>query len=265
MSTETVNDFPYHSGKLAGMNMLRQIREARGLTQKELAERLHTTDVSVSRYEKEDSRLNLPLLRKISEVLDCSIGELIGERPLSDTKIATLDIPGVQKGAANLKIRADRSAHPVHPASPVPEIDVRAGMGAGGEALLEFRPDGNGGLMEMDAVTALWELPPDYLHRELRVRPGAARIIEVQGDSMEPLLQSGDRVMVNLLDRAPSPPGVFAVWDGIGVVVKRLEFIPNSDPPCIVISSDNQKHRTYERTADEVNIIGRVVWFARRM
>lgn len=175
------------------------------------------------------------------------------------------DIPGVQKGAAGLKHKNGRP--PCAPSEPakVPEIDVRAGMGGGGEALLDYRPDGNGGLMEMDAVTALWELPPDYLNRELRVRPGAARIIEVQGDSMEPLLVTGDRVMVNLLDRAPSPPGIFAIWDGFGVVVKRLEFIPNSDPPCIVISSDNPKHGRYERTADEVNIIGRVVWFARRM
>lgn len=171
-------------------------------------------------------------------------------------------LPGVQKGANNLKSkpRSQRSSD-----STVPEIDVRAGMGGGGESMLAYKPDSNGDAWPEDAVTGLWNLPPSYLQQELRLRPHAARIIEVQGDSMEPLLLSGDRVMVNLLDRAPSPPGVFAVWDGIGVVVKRLEFIPNSDPPCIVISSDNPKHGRYERTADEVNIIGRVVWFARRM
>lgn len=174
--------------------------------------------------------------------------------------------PGVQKGALGLKARAKNPSQDHHSTSPVPEIDVRAGMGsAGGESLLVYKEDGNGGMVETDAIAAMWELPPDYLHRELRVRKGAARIIEVQGDSMEPTLLTGDRVMVHLQDRIPSPPGIFAVWDGFGVVVKRLEIIPNSDPPCIVLASDNQKHRTYERAADEVNVIGRVVWFARRM
>lgn len=82
---------------------------------------------------------------------------------------------------------------------------------------------------------------------------------------MMPTLHSGDRVMVDNGDRIPSPGGVFAVWDGFGVVTKRLEVVPNSDPPTLRISSDNPLHREYERTADEVNIIGRVVWFARRL
>ncbi|MCG5241893.1 XRE family transcriptional regulator [Azospirillum doebereinerae] len=147
----------------------------------------------------------------------------------------------------------------------IPEIDVRAGLGAGGEALLDDQPDGDGGSSESDRITGLWELPPDYLRQELRIAKGAARIVAVQGDSMEPTLLTGDRVMIHLPDRFPSPPGVFALWDGFGVVVKRLEFVPNSDPPRITISSDNPRHGRYERTAGEVNIIGRVVWFARRM
>jgi len=176
----------------------------------------------------------------------------------------------------------DRRKHP--PASPSPsrpenirrmgrnapmdsiaEIDVYGGMGGGGEALVGWQPDGNGGRTDADAVKALWELPPDYLRNELHVGGHAARIIQVKGDSMEPLLMSGDRVMVNLADRSPSPPGVFALWDGLGVVVKRVELIMGSDPPCLLISSDNPKHRAYERTIDEVQIIGRVIWFARRL
>lgn len=147
----------------------------------------------------------------------------------------------------------------------IPEIDVRAGMGAGGEALLDHQPNGDGGYSETEKITGLWEFPPDYLRQELRIGNGAARIIPVQGDSMEPTLLTGDRVMVHLEDRFPSPPGVFALWDGFGVVVKRLEFVPNSDPPRITISSDNPRHGRYERTAEEVNIIGRVVWFSRRL
>ncbi|WP_353861257.1 helix-turn-helix domain-containing protein [Azospirillum formosense] len=236
-----------------------QARKDAGLTQSQLADAVGVGQSTVGMWERGKNEPTIEMIQKIANTTKTDAGWL------AFGKIDPLSVRGVQKGIAGLKSqeRAPVQAHPGP--NTVPEIDVRAGMGGGGESMLAYKPDSNGDAWPEDAVTGLWNLPPSYLQQELRLRPHAARIIEVQGDSMEPLLFSGDRVMVNLLDRAPSPPGVFAVWDGIGVVVKRLEFIPNSDPPCIVISSDNPKHRTYERTADEVNIIGRVVWFARRM
>lgn len=83
---------------------------------------------------------------------------------------------------------------------------------------------------------------------------------------MEPTLEAGDRVMVDLSDRRPSPDGLFALWDGIGVVVKRLEHIPYSDPTRFRIISDNtERHNSYERNGDEINVIGRVIWLARKI
>jgi len=78
------------------MNNLRAIREMRGLTQKELADRINTTDVSVSRYESQDSRLNLPLLRQLANVLNVSVGQIVGERPLP-SEVEKVRIPTGQK------------------------------------------------------------------------------------------------------------------------------------------------------------------------
>lgn len=156
---------------------------------------------------------------------------------------------------------------PQPPAAPmvtdsVPEIDVRAGLGGGGEALLRYDPETE---YQQDAVAGNWMMPPEYLRNEVGVPLRAARIISVVGDSMSPTLESGDRVMVNTADKIPSPPGLFAIWDGFGVVVKRLEVVPNSDPTTVRLISDNVRHTTYERTAEEVSIVGRVVWLARRL
>ena len=151
------------------------------------------------------------------------------------------------------------------PTKAISEIDVRAGMGGGGEVAVTYIPDGNGGMIEADDTCGSWALPEDYLRSELRIKAEAARIIEVQGDSMEPILHAGDRVMINTADKRPTPPGVFALWDGFGVVVKRIEHIPNSEPPTIKIKSDNPNHDEYERMLDEINIIGRLVWYARRL
>jgi phage repressor protein C with HTH and peptisase S24 domain len=47
----------------------------------------------------------------------------------------------------------------------------------------------------------------------------------------------------------------------MGLVAKRLEVIPMSEPPKVRIISDNHQYSAYEGTADEVHIIGRVRWY----
>ena len=50
-----------------------------------------------------------------------------------------------------------------------------------------------------------------------------------------------------------------------GLLAKRLEHIPNSDPPRVRIISDNRFYVPYECTSEEINIIGRIRWFAREI
>ncbi|WP_256447779.1 S24 family peptidase [Paracoccus marinaquae] len=95
--------------------------------------------------------------------------------------------------------------------------------------------------------------------------PSQLRIMHVEGDSMAPTLLSGDAVLVDMTRRAPNPPGIFVLDDGMGLVAKRLEHIPNSDPPAVRVISDNKHYPEYERTADEIHIVGRIRWFAREI
>ena len=78
-------------------------------------------------------------------------------------------------------------------------------------------------------------------------------------------LIGGDVVLVDLARRSPTPPGIFILYDGMGLVAKRLEHVPNNDPPKVRVISDNTFYSPYERTADEIHIIGRVRWFAREL
>lgn len=146
----------------------------------------------------------------------------------------------------------------------VAEVDASVGAGMGAPETLEVGWEGAYGV-SAPSVRSVWTLPTDYLRFELRVPKLAVRLVEVIGDSMQPTLYPGDRIMVNTADRRPSPPGIFALWDGLGLVVKRVEHIPNTDPLIYRISSDNPHHATYERTEEEVNIVGRVVWYGRRI
>jgi phage repressor protein C with HTH and peptisase S24 domain len=94
------------------------------------------------------------------------------------------------------------------------------------------------------------------------VRPEDLHIVTIDGDAMEPLLSTGDRIMVDTNQRVPVPPGIFVIWDGMG---QRVEHVPNSEPPTISIRSVNPEYPNYERQAEEVNIVGRVVWAAKRL
>ncbi len=227
-------------------NRLYPLRKARGLTMEALAQRANTTASQINKLEKGDRRLTDQWMHRLAAALGCSADDLLVE-------------PGAPI-AAPAPAPAARAAM-----ASVLEVDVRAGAGGGGLARAGVTPDGQGGTVAVDEAKANWGLPEEYVRAELHVRPSGAYIIEVRGDSMSPTLLAGDRVMVDTGDRAPSPPGVFAIWDGVGVVAKRIEIVPNSDPPVLRIKSDNIHHDGYERTTDEVNVIGRIIWVARRI
>lgn len=141
----------------------------------------------------------------------------------------------------------------------LPEIDVRGGAGGGGMVATSYATDENGNNVEIENVVATWSVPPAYLRGELRVDPNAINIIEVLGDSMTPSLNSGDRVFIDTRHTAPSPPGIYALHDGIGVIIKRIQLVPGTDPQRVLVISDNTSHRETELTLEEAHIIGRVV------
>jgi phage repressor protein C with HTH and peptisase S24 domain len=160
--------------------------------------------------------------------------------------------PQVRPTRRARRVASDSDSGPFDEFSKIPEIDVRASAGPG--ALLE-------GFEETKDV---WYFPDAMIRHEFRTRAGDLRIITIDGDSMEPVLSSGDRIMVDTSQRVPVPPGIFVIWDGMGIVAKRIEHILSSDPAKLRIMSINPDYETYERDAEEVHVIGRVVWSARR-
>ena len=80
--------------------------------------------------------------------------------------------------------------------------------------------------------------------------------ITVEGDSMEPLLRDGDEILV---DRSPRAfrDGVHVVRLGDTVLVKR---VASAGQGRLALLSQNLAYPPVEVAADEVEIIGRVVW-----
>lgn len=124
---------------------------------------------------------------------------------------------------------------------------------------------GGGFVIDEENVKGVWRFSRSYLVDELRLNPRTLGVVEVQGDSMYPTLWAGDRVIVDHDDRNPALPGIYAIFDSNATVVKRLERVPMSDPPSVTLISDNKNHNQYTVPMDLVNVVGRVVWYARRL
>lgn len=133
----------------------------------------------------------------------------------------------------------------------IPQYEFRAGMGGGGIIANELETD-------------YLALPRSYVE-QMQLISADLITIEVEGDSMSPTLESGDRIMINRNDKNPASGGVFAIHDSDALVVKRVERIPATEPAMLKLISDNPNHGTYEVPASETNILGRVVWYGRKL
>ncbi len=222
----------------AAAKQLKQLRQRAGLSIREVAQALGMEHgSSYQHYEDRFKRPYLPveLVMKLvplfeaggveaGELYDLAGSGAAGGRPL---------MPAAPRGDAARSIRIE-------------ELDVRASAGAGL-------------IGENEKVIAEWQVPSEVVRGYSTAPANEMRIITVMGDSMEPTLQPGQRVLVDTGDRKPSPPGVFVVWDGLGLVIKRVQMVPHSEPPRVKITSDNGKYEPYERTLDEAYIQGRVI------
>ena len=125
-------------------------------------------------------------------------------------------------GADELHTR--RSWHfapPQAPGAPLvgaPEMAVEAAVGGGalnGEHMVEI---------------ARWYLPEAMLRHEGGAEPENVRILRARGDSMEPAVHDGDRLLVDTGRKTPATGEMAVLWDSGGLVVKRVEIVPRSGP-----------------------------------
>ncbi len=150
------------------------------------------------------------------------------------------------------------------PSSGIMEIDVRAGLGAGGSTEgYEVRHDGD----HADPVKPeAWHFPARFMREEVRATENQVIILETDGDSMEPTIGSGERIIVHTGMRQPSPDGIFALRDAFGnIIAKRLQVLRKGDPPRVLVISDNKAHSPEEVGLDEIHIVGRVLWGLKRL
>ena len=135
----------------------------------------------------------------------------------------------------------------------IPEIEVEASAGHG--AL-------NGEHIEEQAR---WFLPEAMIRHEAGGNPGAVRVLRVRGVSMEPELSEGDRLLIDTSRRNPATGEMFVLWDGTGLVVKRVEICTDDRAmPALRLKSANSDYDDYTVRASEAHLVGKVLWTVKK-
>ena len=235
---------------------LKSFRERAGLSIRDMAKESGYGDkwTSYRRYESDYKKDYLPpefVKRIIHALVDR------GEPAITHDEV-WLDLAGVSPGTSGIN-DAIRAAERVEAAQRVSKgelvvrecnVSPQAGAGALGEE--------EGGCSDPHSTTGIWVFPRQYIESYIPNSNGLV-VVRVQGNSMEPSFRAGDRVVVDTNHKILNPDGVYVFWNGIGISMKQLQFIPRSDPPQVRVISVNTTYPTDILPLEDVQICGRVV------
>lgn len=203
--------------------------DALGLKQRDLARAIGIEENKVSKAKAGERLLKAGEVLKAREWL-----ATLEEKRKNGIRLQEPDLPAIDTSLAYVAIDI---------------MPTYAGMGGGGT--------GEG---EIERA-----LVPRYLVESVfRGRPSDFVVIRTRGDSMEPDFRHDDELLVDKRDTNPIQPGPFAVWDAEdeAYVVKNVEKLPGGR---FRIFSSNSKYTPSEISREETHIIGRPVWYGRRL
>ena len=102
------------------------------------------------------------------------------------------------------------------------------------------------------------------LRQETGANPKDLRIVRVRGDTMEPLLSEGDRLVIDTARTHPTTGELCALWDGSGLAVSRVEIVPGTEPAQLRFTTANPNYAPFTCLAEDARIVATVLWMFRR-
>lgn len=248
----------------------KSLRDRAGLSMDDLAQRMgYARASSIQRYESDDYKKEFIAPELVLKMIKAIVG--LGDPPIKAAEVWALARPEIlsSRGAIiesydpDAEEQSEEVAYTREHWRPavdgaLPELDMKLGAGSGTVGDVISLPV-SGGSISGHRVVSEWLIPADYLRNEAKASPDQTFIAEIVGDSMVPTYQPGDRVMIDLSQNTMSTDTVYAISDGYTEPqIKRLQRIPFSDPPQVIIISDNPNLERFTVDLDRLSIIGRV-------
>jgi phage repressor protein C with HTH and peptisase S24 domain/DNA-binding XRE family transcriptional regulator len=221
-------------------------REACGMSRSELVRRSGVSKQQLSRLENGLIRLRLDHLLPFAPHLGYSPEQILLWGRFPGTEGPDTDTQPARSAPKELTEVSSRG---------VPELDGRRNTSEG--AKRNVRRDGRHTEPLKDER---WIFPDAFLRNQLHTSAENLLVIESDGDSMAPTIASGERVIIDLNHRTPSPDGLYAIRDTFGaIIVRRLQVLRSSRPTRVRVIADNSKHPSEETPLNELEIVGRAL------
>lgn len=133
----------------------------------------------------------------------------------------------------------------------IPIFDIRASAGPG-----SFAEDGE---------PIGWQpYRAQELARLSHAETSQLAVIRVSGDSMEPMLNNADQVLVDRTVRRVGRDGIYIIDLDGDLLVKRCQV--DLETRHIIVKSDNPAYETMRVTdTSRINVLGRVIWIGRAL
>lgn len=212
-------------------NRIAELRKRQGLSQTDLAQAIGTTLSMLGKLERGERKLDTSWLEKLSAALGVKPSDIIGDGPLPPA-VRTQVIPA-SENAVQLK-----------------QVDLGLSMGDGANLDDWFEE----GTIEFDAglLRTITRSPADRLF-----------VARGEGDSMFPTLINEDMVVIDTLQRQLTLQD--RIWacsvHGAGAI-KRLRAVGKQR---VEVISDNPTVENREVDAEDLVLLGRVVWIGRKV
>jgi phage repressor protein C with HTH and peptisase S24 domain len=133
-----------------------------------------------------------------------------------------------------------------------PLFDVEASAGGGAPVLNEN-------------ITDNFAFNKQWLSSQLRVSSDNIAFVTVSGDSMEPTLDDGDLILVDMSQQQVNHEGIFLLQTDDGLFTKRLKQARDG---ALQVISDNPQHASWMISPaqhEQNRVIGKVVWCGRTL
>lgn len=229
-----------------------RVLKAHKVSQSELARRLGVTSQAVNQWAKSKTNFTAERQGKIADALGISVIDLVSQiagAGAGEDLFAVIDRKEKAPSGENLQ-QIDDIRFRGEEFAAVAVYDAHASAGPGALNSEHAEPIG------------YRIFPVQWLRTLSRSAASSLAILMVAGDSMEPTLQNGDNIMIDIGVRHLGRDGLYVIAAEHEVQVKRLSRDPRDRS--ITIRSDNPKAESWTGVPeDQVHVLGRVVWLSR--
>jgi hypothetical protein len=236
---------------------LKKMRERTGLTVRETARLIEMPTSTYASYEDKFKKPYLPvdLVKSLEPHFvgrGVGVDEVYALAGVGKGMIPEADPEGFREGPSKFTHAARSGFVDLNGAefATIPRYD--AGLSAGPGSIIDADSEPIG----FHLIEAQW------LRSVTQTAPSRLAVLRVAGDSMEDTLADGDWVLVDRGQTRAAQEGIYALQIDDTTWVKRLSL--NLRERLIRVISDNPRYPVQELPADDLTVIGRIVWIVAR-